>query len=277
MPSATLKSRIATQIRILFPRLWMERELCFRPNHFEQEFWLVPIFCDERKTAIDVGANMGLYSYFMAKFSKNVIAFEPNTDLWSDLRRLLGQDFHLEAAALSEKSAKATLRIDNSNTGVSTIEEKNQLVCVHDHTAVVPRVVETRTLDSFNISNVSMIKIDVEGHEEAVISGARKTIEINRPVLIIESEDRHNPGAPSRLTGTLAELGYLAFYLKNQQLMEFSTLCSEDTDPENIDKRLPYINNFIYIPAEQGEKIERVQAFLSAGRSAKYSSHLSHA
>ena len=241
----------------------MERELRFRPYHFEAELWLVPIFCDKQKTAIDIGANRGSYSYFMAKLSSNVIAFEPNTDLWKDLRRLLGRDFHLEAAALSDKSAKTTLRVDYSNTGVATIEEKNQLVCVKDPMAVVQRVVETRTLDSFEFSNISMIKIDVEGHEEAVVSGARDTIERNRPVLIVESEDRHNPGAPRRLAETFSELRYRVFYLKGRRLMEFTTLRDEDTNPENLDRGLPYINNFILIPSEQDEKVERIQAFLS--------------
>jgi len=46
-----------------------------------------------------------------------------------------------------------------------------------------------RPLDSFNITNVGLIKIDVEGMEELVIEGALNTIEKYKPVLIIEIHD----------------------------------------------------------------------------------------
>jgi FkbM family methyltransferase len=264
MAQDSLKVQIAKGIRRHFPKLWMERELRFRPNHFEPELPLVAVFCEKRKISIDVGANMGMYSYFMAKYSKSVIAFEPNIELWPALRRLLGRGFRLEAAALSDQLTKATLRLDRSNTGVATIEEKNNLVCVEDPSAVVSMPVETRTLDSYGLSNISMIKIDVEGHEEAVIRGAGKTIEDNRPVFIVESEDRHNPGAPRRLATMFSEFGYLGFYLKNKTLMDFNTLRNEDMDPKNLNGGdSTYINNFIYVPAEQSAKVERAKAFLS--------------
>jgi len=264
MSSGDLKTAIARQIGRRFPRAWMERELRFRPHHFEAELWLTPIFCSKEKTAIDIGANMGSYAYYMAKFSNNVIAFEPNADLCKGLRHLLGRRAHLELIALSSKSSKAIMRIDHSNTGVATIEEKNDLLCVKDKSCVITREIETRTLDSYAFTNVSMVKIDVEGHEEAVIDGARETIERNQPVLIIESEDRHNAGAPRRLEKTLSQMGYRGYYLKKLRLMDFSTLCAEDTDPKNLDGgSLAYINNFIFIPARQPALIARVLAHLS--------------
>ena len=167
-----IRSAIGRTLARFFPRVWMERELRARPNHFEREFWLLPIFCDKDKIAVDVGANEGSYSYFMKKFSKDVIAFEPNTDLWKSLRRLLGKDFRLESAALSGKASKARFRVDQSNTGISTIEEKNDLSCAGNNDSIVFREVETRTLDSYDFDNVSLIKSDVEGHEEAVVAGA---------------------------------------------------------------------------------------------------------
>jgi FkbM family methyltransferase len=242
----------------------MERELHFRPNHFGEEFWLLPVLCDKQKTSIDVGANMGHYSYLMAKFSRNVIAFEPNRDLWPDLRRLLGNKVQLESAALSRTSGKAVIRIDQENTGVSTIEDKNNLSCATDKSAVVTREIETRTLDSFNFSNVALIKIDVEGHEEAVLESARETLQRNQPALIIESEDRHNHGAPQRIVESLAALGYLAFYLKDRRLCDFSTLRPQDTDPANLTSGLPYISDLVFLPAAQPALIDRVRSHLAA-------------
>ena len=264
MLSTINKAGIAREIKKHFPKLWMERELRVRPNHFEPELWLVPYFCDKRKTAIDIGANMGTYSYFMRKFSKQVIAFEPNTDLWDYLRQLLGKDFRIEGAALSNRVGTSTIRIDHTNTGVATIEERNDLSCVKDKSIVVEKVVEVRTLDSFEFSDVAMIKIDVEGHEEAVVAGAAETIRRCRPFLIIESEDRHNPGAPRRLADSISRFDYRVFFLRGDKLPDFADLLDEDMNPENLSRRdREYINNFIFIPAENGKKIEQLRGFLS--------------
>jgi hypothetical protein len=46
--------------------------------------------------------------------------------------------------------------------------------------------VETRTLDSFNFKDVSLIKIDVEGSEYDVIEGAQDTIKNERPIILCE-------------------------------------------------------------------------------------------
>ena len=43
-----------------------------------------------------------------------------------------------------------------------------------------------RTIDSFNLQNVSLIKIDVENYEEEVLRAAKTTIRMNRPVILIE-------------------------------------------------------------------------------------------
>ena len=129
---------------------------------------------------------------------------------------------------------------------------------------VVERVVEIRTLDSYDFPDVSMIKIDVEGHEEAVVAGAAETIRRCRPSLIIESEDRHNPGAPRRLADSISRLDYLVLFLKGGKLLDFRELRDEDMDPENMGRgEREYINNFLFIPAEKSRKIEQMRDFLS--------------
>jgi hypothetical protein len=45
-------------------------------------------------------------------------------------------------------------------------------------------------LDSMNITNVDLIKIDVESHEYFVIEGMRKFLKNNSPVIIIELNDK---------------------------------------------------------------------------------------
>ena len=47
-----------------------------------------------------------------------------------------------------------------------------------------------KPLDSYNFKNISIMKIDVEGHEIAVLEGALNTIKRNKPKILIEVWNR---------------------------------------------------------------------------------------
>ena len=49
-----------------------------------------------------------------------------------------------------------------------------------------PGTIPMKTLDSYEFSDVDLIKIDVEGYELQVVKGAAKTIAQSRPIIILE-------------------------------------------------------------------------------------------
>ncbi len=231
MHPSRLKHTIARYLSLHYPVAWTHYYRTFRKHHFEPEYWLIPLFCRPDKIAVDIGANMGIFAFTMQRYSRQVIAFEPNTDLWPFLRRFLGDRVRLEDTALSDSSGQAEFRVVADNTGVATIEAKNPLSMIDRPETIATRSVVTRTLDSFALSDVSFIKIDVEGHEEAVLAGGRETIAGNRPVVLVEAEDRHNPGAPGRVADWFSALGYDGFFIKARRLCPVEMLSPEDTDP----------------------------------------------
>jgi FkbM family methyltransferase len=251
-----LKHTIARYLSLRYPVAWTHYNRAFRKHHFEAEYRLIPLFCQHDKISVDVGANMGIFAFAMQRHSREVIAFEPNTDLWPFLRRFLGDRVRLEDAALSSGAGQAEFRVVADNTGVATIEAKNPLSMIDQPETITTRSVPTRTLDSFALSHVSFIKIDVEGHEEAVLAGAVATITANRPVVLVESEDRHNPGAPARVADWFSALGYDGFFIREWQLLPVEMLSAEDTDPAGLDGGV-YINNFIYIPRKSDGLVKR--------------------
>ncbi|MGC8691602.1 MAG: FkbM family methyltransferase [Thermoplasmata archaeon] len=64
---------------------------------------------------------------------------------------------------------------------------------------------ETRTLDSFNLEKVDILKIDVEGFECDVVEGAINTISKHKPKIIIET---HGSRLRDKCTELLGSLGY---------------------------------------------------------------------
>jgi FkbM family methyltransferase len=200
---AALAPRLLHGYRVL-------RHLWLKP--FERELALIPRYLDRDRVAVDVGANVGLMASVMARGSKRVIAFEPHPGCAQHLRRIAIRNCEVVEAAASDRDGAAILRVPHTHA-LGTIETANKL---SDQSAVTGLTVQTQTLDSALASRlspgemVSFVKIDVEGHEHAVLRGARRLLETHRPVLMVEIEYRH--GASVGETFALLEtLGYQGF------------------------------------------------------------------
>ena len=124
--------------------------------------------------------------------------------------------------------------------GRSTIEEGNKLV--HDDIASVEEVeVDVTTLDQNALTNVGFIKIDVEGHELAVLKGGTETLLRECPNLLIEANSHHYPNAVSELHRFLAGFGYQGVFWGPEGLMDYGAI----SDVGYF--RSESIENFIFI------------------------------
>lgn len=134
-------------------------------------------------TAIDAGANRGIYSYLLSRFFERVIAFEPNPDLARFARSMLPENAEVIEAALGANRYSGALHI---RAGRSGREDHLTATLSQSSTAVRTIPVEVLALDSMDVDRVGFIKIDVEGTEVDVIEGARRTIARDRPLLMVE-------------------------------------------------------------------------------------------
>lgn len=199
-----------------FPRLAAEIQYLRRYHHFEPDLWAVPQFCDPTGVSIDVGVNMGIYSRWMAKYSKRVESFECNPSLHKHLKKFLPRNACLQPFALSDSSGVVSFRVDPANTGIGTIDASNRLDQNPGINEIVELRVEARQLDDFGFQKVTFMKIDVEGHEKSVLRGARFLLENCHPTLLIELEERHHPGCLTEVPKFLEEFGYAPFVYEDR-------------------------------------------------------------
>lgn len=222
----------------------------------EEEQMLLPALCDQGAIGVDVGAARGAYALRLARLGMQVIAFEARTEASYHLQttaNILDLPVVVHPMALSDRFGLAQFRIAPMDTGRSTLETSNDLRGVAG--PVSTHFVATVPLDAFELSDVGLIKIDVEGHEVAVLEGARSTLELNMPSVIVEVEDRHNPGAVDSVQTMLSTLGYHGFFLRDETLWPISTFDLEKhQDQANIGdvttgyaRTATYINNFLFI------------------------------
>ena len=138
----------------------------------------------------DVGCYSGLFAIAATKLGAQATGFEPFPANYRQIeknQRLNNTYFSLTDYALSDKEGKAKLKYnpDVHLTSGGSIERKSGPYME----------IKTTTLDiymkayHFGDVPISVIKMDVERHEPAVIRGARLTIDTFKPVLIIEAND----------------------------------------------------------------------------------------
>ena len=253
---ASLKTSIAQTVSRISPRLWAEFDIMRRNKYFEPEFWLLPELCKGVEVAVDVGGNQGLFSYYMSKSASAVHVFEPNPICLAQMKRLGRRNIVVHPVALSSQIGELTLRFDPQNTGIGTIEAANRLDQNAGIKTITERQVQVCRLDDFGLSGVGFVKIDVEGHEAAVVEGGLRTIAATRPILLIESEVRHNPTAFSSLEALLEPLEYTAWYRSDGRFLQAK---SGDLPRLQRDGSV-YINNFLFVPRQRMATFEALGA-----------------
>lgn len=218
----------------------------------DAEFWLVPYLCCPNSIALDVGANVGIYTLYMSKFSRRVIAFEPNPECLNNLKNRSPHNAVVVFGAASYRMGVAELRYDRSNTGIGTVDRRNTLN-QFGRLDLTSFFIPTYSLDALELKNVAFMKIDVEGHESSVIQGALETLRREQPALLIESENRHVAGAVLDVFSRLLAIGYSGYVLESDKLLRIGARGNQNNFVEGL---LARKNNFIFLHDDKRKAYE---------------------
>ena len=127
--------------------------------------------------------------------------------------------------------------------------------------------VEKRRLDGLPLGGrkVAVIKMDVEGHELRALQGLAGILEESKPSIIVESEARHNAGAPFNVFDFLLSYGYEGYFIYRSNLRRISEFSVETFQVETAAKsvsseRSPdYVNNFIFVHPSRNAVLDGVR------------------
>jgi FkbM family methyltransferase len=215
----------------------------------EPEFILLQAFLKQRPlTFIDVGANKGEFLYMAEKVlpPSRIWAFEPLPWFARKLRALF-PGTHIFNVGLSDQASKTFLYVPRpggvpDDSLASLTEPAGGDFDKYE--------IEIATLDTVvkedQISGPAFLKIDVEGHEFAVLKGGEYFIRHQVELMMLEIEERHHPGKKlAEMIASVEEMGFIAYYLDptKKQLVRFSDYPHITQENKHLNTPF-YINNF---------------------------------
>ena len=254
LPAITFRdrlNRLKQNIKFKYlPFRLYHRIRCYKYAKYRSpELNLISNLVKKNQNSIDIGANLGLFTFFMSRASKHVFAFEPNPYPLENLKDLVDSNVTILPIALGNNDGPVEIKIPHHRKGWSSNGASLASKEINDGKILN---IQCRKLDSLNIENIGLIKIDVEGFEIEVIRGAKDTILKNKPVMIIENEIVHTKDTNELFT-IMNEFGYDK-YISNpigklEKIGNFSVEENQKNAIRNLD--INYIQNFIFIPKEK--------------------------
>lgn len=192
----------------------------------------------------DIGANIGLHSFCLKGLYPDleIIAFDPSPFSWKYMELSVKynkiQSIRIEKIALSDKNGTMSLFNWGEESSADSLENTGRVE------GVTPRKIEVpvaRLDDIGDLPHVTVIKMDCEGAELSILKGARRMIESNKPLILLEF-NKYNMRPfnvePEQIYTFLSEINYSLYNLNFIRLdcHEFEILLDDK------------IENFIILP-----------------------------
>lgn len=240
------------------PAHYLSRRITGR---LEAEYDAVMAMTKAGMTVVDVGANIGIFTYGFLARGATVVAIEPQAACAKQIGAFYDMGFprtktpargalSLRVEALSDEPGTAVLYVPLKNGRLD--DESASLE--PDEGESVKFEVPVRRLDDYGLDNVGVIKMDVEGREIQALAGAANTIHRWTPSILVEVEQRHHQEAIHDVfTRILDILGprYSASFLRADN--RFHPMSEFDVERDQLSLRdnplsRAYVRNFFFLP-----------------------------
>ncbi len=250
-------------------RLYRDSDLCrliYRGRFEYSERKFLNAFLRPGDTYIDIGANIGLFSLIAAKLvgkTGKVYAFEPSGQTYQRLLENVNLNCftHIDCYQLALSDQVSDLNMTTSLDGFDAWNSLGKPTAGSDFATETVKATTWSLFAQENnlVGHVTMMKIDVEGWESYVLSGATEILSRpDAPVLQVEFTEKNCKAANSSceaLYHQLIKLGYQLFTYDPK---------SKSLVPEALRARYPYLNLIAT------KKPEQVRARLQQGKQPRW-------
>jgi FkbM family methyltransferase len=186
------RRRLAELGRHLGPRDWLRSDWLMHEAEQTGLNLFPPGFVGGLRTVVDVGANVGQWStmFLDCVTPERLIMVEPGPIAFAALQKRLGSNprIQLHNVALGEGEGSVRLKITRDTTGASLLQPRPEMRALIGSNWTVEQEVDVRmtTLDALlaGIPEISLLKIDVQGYEQAVFAGGPATLRKTRFLLV---------------------------------------------------------------------------------------------
>ena len=186
---------------------------------------------DKKINIIDVGASDGIASkFFMKKLNvSNILCFEPNIPYVKILKKLDYKNMRVYDYGIGEKNTNHKVFYPryqffkkNFDLVTYTFYDKKELqkqinldFKFKKNINIVQKEIFLKKIGKLNLK-ISLIKIDVNGHELSVVKGLKNIIKKDKPALIIETDKNIN-----KINDYLEKLNYKKYsFLRKKDLLK---------------------------------------------------------
>ena len=184
-----------------------------------EDFQIIQQRLVNHRVCLDIGAHIGLTTRRFAQHFQHVHSFEPilGEYLQENTKHLDNVTLHFNAVTDEEKDIEMFMNPHNSGCGIVNYPDMQELI--HSRyfkenarfaDESTPVNVKGIAIDSLELTDVDLIKIDVEGYNIPVLNGMINTLKNNSPVIQIENHPE-NPDVGKQSDAILKELGYIQY------------------------------------------------------------------
>ena len=174
------KALLYRQTRLLYHRPDKSRGYQYFPHDI--------IYTNENEVFCDCGAFTGDTIQDFVKVTNNkfkkIVAFEPDSDNFMKLKELSDMDTRIVPLNSGVWDHSGSVDFYTGTSGSSRVQDVKNICGMNSGTHLVS--IQVKAIDSvIECSDVTFIKMDVEGSEMNALKGALQTIKKNRPKLAI--------------------------------------------------------------------------------------------
>jgi FkbM family methyltransferase len=200
---------LATRAAELVPDQAFATSIAYAHRRFEPVLGRVPELVAPNLTAVDVGAWYGPWTYWLARRARAVVTIEANPALAAFVDRTAPPNVRVVHAAAADEKGTAELWLPPGGKGTEGRASLSELPGGR------PVSVDTIRIDDLDLTDVGLIKVDVEGHEAAALRGAEGTVRRYRPTMVVEVEYAH--GSAAECLELLDAWGYEGYFYRDRR------------------------------------------------------------